>query len=97
MVREHVDDPARERVELREGVLADGDQHVRARRAAQELGQLRDERAGRVGRLVVDEVLLELIEDQVRLHVVVEPAEGPCRIAGPRVVDDHVRLWRDAA
>ena len=65
VVREEVRDLALEKVELRQRVLADPEQDVHAQaRLGHELGQPLRERA--LG-IVVEEVLLDLVEDQVRV------------------------------
>ena len=65
VVREEVRDPALEEVELRQRVLADPEQDVHAQaRLGHELRQAPRERT--VG-IVVEEVLLDLVEDQMRV------------------------------
>ena len=62
VVGEEVGDPALERIELREGVLAQPEEEVRAQAG---LADRCRKLVGELVALVVEEVLLELVEDDV--------------------------------
>ena len=97
LVCEHVRQRRLEDVQRTERVFAQRDQDVHARLGTQQLRQGLDQRPAARAVIVVDEVLLELVEDHVRLGHVLHLGERGGGVLRPRVVHDDERRRRDLA